>query len=115
MLTGLGLLLTLCPGPAVMHAQEARNPFNVPEQRVNRYNYGRAIRIMSLKGIVRTEGFKGCIVQVGDMETLSILKQGERISLDHEGLQHLFTVSEIREKSVVLTNKEGQTYEVPIQ
>jgi hypothetical protein len=114
-LTGLGVFLLLWLGAAALHAEDTRNPFRMPEQRINPYNYGRAIRMVTLKGIVRTEGFKICLTRVGDMETLAVLRPGDRVSLDHEGLAHRFTVSDILEKSVVFADKEGRIYEVPIQ
>lgn len=109
------LVLLLCFWASVVSAQEARNPFSEPERRINPYQYGKAIRMVTLKGIVRTENFHGCLVRVGDMESLVVLKPDEFITLEHEGLRHMFSVSAIKEKSVVFEDKEGQTYEVLIR
>ena len=114
-LTGLGVFLLLWLGAAALHADDTRNPFRMPEQRINPYNYSRAIRRVTLKGIVRTEGFKSCLAQVGDKETLVVLKPGDRVRLDLNGLAHRFSVSDILEKSVVFADKEGRIYEVAIQ
>jgi len=108
-------LLLLLPGVKTPKASEPRHPFDLPKERKINYDYNHAIRLVKLKGIIRTEKYSGCLIQVGDANTITVLKPGERISLDQEEAPHLFTVSEIREKSVVFISGANQTYEVPIQ
>lgn len=102
-------------GVAVLQAGEARDPFTTPEKRLNVYNYARSMGLLSVKGIVRTERFNGCLAQISTMDTLTVLKTGDKISLDNNGLPHMFKVHEIRDKSVVFINMTGKTYEVFIR
>lgn len=109
------ILILFLTGPTILWADGGRDPFTKSEKRLNTYNYARAMGLVLVKGIVRTEHFHGCLAQIGTMDCLTVLKTGNKISLDNDGLAHMFRVLEIREKSVVFISKQGKTYEVFIR
>ncbi len=111
----LALMVLLWLGVAAASADEPRNPFTAPEKRTNPYQYRNAIKKVTVQGIIRTEIFHGCLIRVADMESLVVLEPDEVISLEYEGLQHKFSIQDIKEKSVVFVDTEGQIYEVPIR
>ena len=115
MLLGLGALICLGPGAVGVAAQQSRSPFAVPENRNVPHNYPLALRQLKLKGIVHTEFFRGILVQVGDSKSLTVLQPKARLNLDYGGAQHLFTVTEIGERSVILSSDESRPYEVFFQ
>ena len=103
-------LLSLVPA-TLLPAQDARDPFNLPEQRAEIH----AIRQVTLEGILRTADYKVCLARVADAQRLAVLAESATISLEHGGRPHRFTVFEIREKSVVFKDERQEIYEVPIQ
>jgi hypothetical protein len=111
---GLTVLMMLCAATGA-HADELRDPFSPPGLQVIPRDYPSAIGMVNLKGIVRTETFEGCLVEIGGTGTEFVLMAGRQFSVPYDGLPHQFAVSGIREKSVVFSDNEGGTYEVEIR
>lgn len=120
-------LILVCLAEASVHAETERNPFELPASAENPYRYEKAVQQVTVKGIVRAEGVNRVIIGIKDIEGLAVLKSGDKIALDYQGLGHRFTVGEIRTKSVRFQARpapevpegkkapEALTYEVLIQ
>ncbi len=96
-------------GPAGAAGEGGRNPFSVP------HNHAGAVRMLALKGIVRTEHFNGAIVQVGDGDNVSVFRVGSRVRLELDEHVYEFSVAAIKEKSVMFKSRDGNRYEVVIR
>ena len=105
----IGMLMFVEPGLAEAAGGGERNPFAVP------HNHAGAARMLGLKGIVRTDQYSGAIVQVGDGDTVSVFRVGNRVRLELDDHVYEFSVAAIKEKSVVFKSREGNNYEVVIR
>ncbi len=101
--------ISVAPGQAGAAGEGGRNPFSVP------HNHAGAVRMLALKGVVRTEHFKGAIVQVGDGDNVSVFRVGDRVRLELDDHVYEFSVAAIKEKSVVFKSRDGNRYEVVIR
>jgi hypothetical protein len=91
--------MALCLFAGWAHGEQ-RSPFVEPADKVNPYNYEKAIQQVMVKGIVRIEGAERVMVRIADIKGLAVLKPGDRFALDYRGLTHVFTVGEIKTHSV---------------
>lgn len=110
-------MLTVLTGPTLSPARAAeapRSPFqSPPRQSVDASrDYDRAIRLVTLKGIVQSEDFSRVMLQLGTSPELFIFAPGDRFSLDFTEIPHGFTVARIKGKSVVFQDAGGNPHEL---
>jgi len=109
------LLALVAAGATTARSEEApRSPFQVPARKTQAEarDYARALRQVTLRGILCADGFSRAMVQIGGGQAYVAFKKGQAISLDMSGIPHEFRVTGIREKSVVFTDKNNDTHEV---
>jgi len=94
---------------------ESRSPFLQPPARVNPYNYEKAIRKVTLKGILRTERTSRAIVKADGQDVMAVYGLGDKLRLIRNGLLHEFVLSRIEEKIVWFMGRNNQSYEVVIK
>jgi hypothetical protein len=108
----LVMLLVLAAAPAGGE-EIKRSPFQAPplQSAEASRDFARAIRQVTLRGIVDTEDFSRVLVQLGPEEDFAVFAPGDRISLDFTGVPHGFTVERIGVRSVVFKDDKGGTHE----
>jgi hypothetical protein len=107
-------LLSLAAAPAAGSEEAKRSPFQAPplQSAEAPRDFARAIRLVTLRGIVDTEDFSRVLVQLGPEADFAVFAPGDRISLDFSGVPHGFTVERIGVRSVVFKDAKGGTHEV---
>ena len=108
-------LLSLAAAPTAAGTEEAkRSPFQAPPRQSAEAprDFARAIRQVTLRGVVDTEDFSRALVQLGPEADFTVFAPGDRISLDFTGVPHGFTVERIGFRSVVFKDAGGERHEV---
>ncbi|MCK5165031.1 MAG: hypothetical protein KAQ72_14995, partial [Desulfobacula sp.] len=92
-----------------------RSPFDEPVRTRNLYDYTQAKKQCIITGIITTQKKGTAILKLNNSEIASVYSVNDRISLEHNGIVHEFTLIEIKNKSIVLKGKNSRTYEVELR
>lgn len=109
-------LFVLATGlPDFLPAAE-RSPFDEPAVPPTAlYNYETAKQQIEIIGLITTKAHGNVIVRTDPERPSSVYSTGSRIIVSLHGMEHIYRITQIKNRSILLKAGNGKTYEVEVK